>query len=82
VLEDGHQSQVKAGENTGVLLRHDHVVQRYQPLPSWPAARPQHFSWPDLPEAAGHTRQVVLVVETLLPRVPVQAVVLQCPRGG
>ncbi len=34
-LEDGHVSPVRAGENAGVTLRHDHVVREYAELPVW-----------------------------------------------
>ena len=34
-LEDGHESAVRAGENVGVTLRHDHVVRDYAELPAW-----------------------------------------------
>jgi hypothetical protein len=34
-VEDGHVSQVKAGENHGVTLKHDHVVRDYARLPVW-----------------------------------------------
>ena len=34
VLEDGHQSNVKAGENQGVTLKHDDVVREYASLPA------------------------------------------------
>ena len=30
VLEDGHSSRVKAGENAGETLKHDHVVALYR----------------------------------------------------
>jgi hypothetical protein len=35
LLEDGHASSVKAGENNGVMLHHDHVVRRTGTLPTW-----------------------------------------------
>jgi hypothetical protein len=41
VLEDGHRSDVQAGENVGVTLNHDHVVRAYQPIEAWPAGEPQ-----------------------------------------
>ena len=36
-LEDGHQTEVRAGENRGVTLRHDHVVRDYASGPAQPA---------------------------------------------
>jgi hypothetical protein len=40
VLEDGIESRVKAGENSGSTLRHDHVVVHYQPVAPWAAGAP------------------------------------------
>ena len=37
LLEDGHVSAVRAGENQGVTLHHDHVVRQYG-LPAWAAS--------------------------------------------
>lgn len=38
VTENDHSTPVKAGENEGVLLRHDFVVRRYVTVPAWNAA--------------------------------------------
>ena len=35
LLEDGHVSAVKAGENAGVRLRHDHVARAYGQRAAW-----------------------------------------------
>jgi hypothetical protein len=40
VLEDGISSRVKAGENSGSTLTHDHVVVHYQPVAAWAAGAP------------------------------------------
>jgi len=78
VVEDGHVSDVKAGENAGATLRHDHVVRRYQPIAPWASAEPQHFSF-ELPPATdpAHPRRVVLVVTEAGGR-PLQALELGC----
>ena len=34
-LEDGHDSDVRAGENSGVRLHHDHVVRHYGSIAPW-----------------------------------------------
>ena len=43
VLEDGQVSRVKAGENAGSTLRHDHVVSFYQPVNVWVARAGQRY---------------------------------------
>ena len=78
VLEDQHESKVRAGENAGETLRHDHVVRLYQPLPSWPAAagaRKQITVSAGVPQ---HPRRVVFVVTDAATQRPVQAVALTC----
>ncbi|WP_158080767.1 thioredoxin family protein [Pelomonas sp. KK5] len=75
-VEDGHQSQVKAGENQGSLLRHDDVVRDYARLP---AGGPEQ-SWQVklAPAEAGHARRLVVVaVDPSNGRV-LQAVELGC----
>ena len=62
LVEDGHKSQVGAGENAGHLLRHEHVVRRYAPVAAWAADRPQQLTWPVPNAAAGHATQVVFVL--------------------
>jgi hypothetical protein len=79
VLEDGHVSRVKAGENSGATLRHDHVVTLYRPLPAWPAAGAQHFRL-ELPAAAAALprRRVAFVVTDAAGTRPLQALLLAC----
>lgn len=62
LLEDGHQSQVAAGENSGHALRHEHVVRRYQPVAAWPAGQPHRSSWPLPAISTGHAAQAVFVL--------------------
>lgn len=89
VLEDGHRSAVKAGENAGEMLRHDSVVRTYQPVMPWPGAAPAQFSL-QLPAAqapsstsaitpgsASPRRIAFVVTDPALTR-PIQAAVLGC----
>jgi hypothetical protein len=77
VLEDGHVSRVRAGENAGTTLRHDHVVRRYVPLLPWDARQPLAATLDlDAPVAA-HPRRIVVVITTPDGR-PVQSVTLAC----
>lgn len=62
LLEDGHQSQVAAGENAGHALRHEHVVRRYQPVAAWPASQAQQWRWTVPSVSAGHAAQAVFVL--------------------
>lgn len=82
LLEDGHRSDVRAGENAGETLRHDHVVRQYQPVAAWPAERVQRWTWP-LPGASapvedGVRRRVAFVVVDAATQRPVQALALAC----
>jgi len=62
LVEDGHGSQVAAGENAGRALRHDHVVRRYTPLAAWRADSSRQWTW-SLPSGApGHTTRAVFVL--------------------
>jgi hypothetical protein len=77
VVTDGEVSQVRAGENAGTELHHDHVVRRYQPLPAWPAGQAQRWLLPlsaSLPAAA----RVVFVLTDAQTGRPLQAVELGC----
>lgn len=78
VLEDGHLTQVRAGENSGETLRHDHVVRLLRPVPAWPAAQGTRTQ---LAVTAGDTktpRRVAFVVVDNATQQPVQAVALGC----
>ena len=81
VTEDGHSSIVQAGENSGVTLRHDHVVRDYRPVAAW-AAKPADATRLELdlprPADAGHAREVNLVVLDAVSGRPIQAVKLGC----
>jgi hypothetical protein len=74
VLEDGHLSRVRAGENAGSTLKHDHVVTLYKPVAMLAGA-----STLDLPPAQGATsRRVAFVVTDAQGGKPLQAAVLGC----
>ncbi len=83
LLEDGHRTEVRAGENAGASLRHDHVVRAYQPVSSWDAEREQQWSWqPPKPEqgtkASFTQRRVAFVVVDARTLKPLQALALSC----
>jgi hypothetical protein len=78
VLEDGHQSRVKAGENAGETLAHDHVVTLYQPLSPWSAASEAQSFALELPAATSKSRRVAFVVTDQTGARPLQAVALGC----
>lgn len=76
VLEDGHVSRVRAGENAGETLAHDHVVTLYQPVPAWDGGARQLSL--DLPPAGTTPRRVAFVVTDPLGATPLQALALSC----
>ncbi|MFZ5542830.1 MAG: DUF1223 domain-containing protein [Pseudomonadota bacterium] len=76
VVEDGLVSRVKAGENAGATLRHDHVVRHYEPLVPWPAGQARQLRWPW--PSAGRGQRVVLVVTDAATGLPLQAAELAC----
>lgn len=81
VTEDGHSTAVKAGENAGVLLKHDHVVREWQVVPDWVAAAgvPATLQFrPGVAADAAHPQQVNLVVVNAATGRPVQALKLGC----
>ena len=78
VLEDQHLSQVRAGENAGETLRHDHVVRLYKPVPAWAAAQGGNSQLSVSRGVAEHPRRVVFVVTDAATNKPLQAVALAC----
>ena len=81
VLEDGHSSRVKAGENAGETLKHDHVVTLYKPVEAWAAkdaAKQWTLALPQASPAAGTARRVVFVVTDAATQRPLQALALGC----
>ncbi len=78
VLEDGHQSAVRAGENAGETLRHDHVVRLYRPVPAWTASSGLRAELEVSRGVAGTPRRVVFIVTDPATQRPVQAAALAC----
>ncbi len=78
VLEDQHESKVRAGENAGETLRHDHVVRLYKPVAAWAVAAGSTHQINVSPGVQQHPRRVVFVVSEGATLKPVQAVVLTC----
>ena len=82
VVEHAHVSRVRAGENAGVTLRHDHVVRLHQPVPAF-AAREGLSSRLDVPAggSSANPRRIVFVVTAAgaeRSERPVQALALDC----
>jgi hypothetical protein len=78
-LEDGHVSDVKAGENDGVQLHHDHVVRQYGRVEAWSGALTHRIAVPARGEG-GRPLRVLAVVTQAITGATVQAVQLRC--GG
>ena len=81
VTENGHTTAVKGGENSGVMLKHDHVVRELQPVPAWAAAAGVATTLqfqPTIAATPGHRREVNLVVLDAHTGRPVQALKLAC----
>jgi hypothetical protein len=78
VVEDGHLTTVRAGENAGATLRHDHVVRTLKPLPPWPAAQGLESTFTIRRGDAALARSVLLVVTDGRTQQPVQALRLAC----
>jgi hypothetical protein len=78
VLEDQHESRVRAGENAGETLRHDHVVRLYRPVPAWQAAAGGAAQLSVSRGVPEHPRRVAFVVTDAATLKPVQAVALAC----
>jgi hypothetical protein len=78
VLEDGHVSTVRSGENAGSTLRHDHVVRLYRPVPAWAAAQGGAAQLSVSRGDPAFPRRVVFVVTDASGARPLQAVALAC----
>lgn len=78
VVEDGYESRVKAGENAGETLHHDHVVRLYRPVPAWSAADGLTARLEVSPGVPEHPRRVVFVVTDPATQRPLQAAALAC----
>ncbi len=75
VLEDGLVSNVKAGENSGEILRHDAVVRRYGTQAPWDSAHPPQLTLP-IPEAG---KRLLVVLTDAQTHRTAQALELSCP---
>ena len=64
VTENSHSSKVRAGENAGEVLQHDHVVRQYTPAGDYRnvSGTPQRLVLRSVSSQAGHARMVNLVV--------------------
>ena len=78
VVEDGHQTAVRAGENAGEQLRHDHVVRLLKPVPAWAAGNGTATTLSVTRGDPAFPRRVVLVVTDGATQRPLQAVALGC----
>jgi hypothetical protein len=80
LLEDGHESRVKAGENGGATLKHDHVVRSHAQRAAWNAGDgPQRFSIDASRHGeGGRPARLVVVVTDGSGGKPLQAVQLGC----
>jgi hypothetical protein len=81
VTENGHSTAVKAGENSGATLKHDHVVRELLPVAAWAAAPgvPSTLQFnPSTRLDPAHPRQVNLVVLNADTGRPLQALKLGC----
>lgn len=78
VLEDDHQTRVRAGENSGHTLLHDHVVRLLRPVAAWPAVQGTRSQLAVSPGGARNPRRVAFVVVEAATQRPVQALALGC----
>ncbi len=77
VLEDGHVTAVKAGENRGATLRHDHVVRTHGQHAAW--RRDDHASMQlALPFNAGKQSRLLVVVVDASTGFALQATTIDC----
>ena len=76
VTEDGHSSQVKAGENSGAFLNHDFVVRQYTAAGRYQGSQTlKFFALASQPE---HPRTINLVVSDPTSNATLQAISLPC----
>ncbi len=78
LLEDGHVTEVKAGENAGATLRHDHVVRQFGVVPPWRGTAVQTIDVPARGEG-GRPVRVIAVVTDAASGATLQAAQLHCP---
>ena len=78
LLEDGHVTEVKAGENAGATLHHDHVVRRFGAVPPWRGTSAQTIEVPASGEG-GRPLRLLAVVTDAANGATLQAAQLRCP---
>jgi hypothetical protein len=76
LTEDGHTTKVKAGENSGELLKHDFVVRQYETVAQQTGRAKLNFA--ALPKEGGFTQRVNLVVFDPTNGETLQAAALSC----
>ena len=76
-VEDGHQSDVKAGENRGVVLKHDAVVREYARLDATGSDQQLLLKLPAIGEG-GRKRTLVVVATDAATGKVLQALQLGC----
>lgn len=76
LTEDGHTTKVKAGENSGELLKHDFVVRQYETVAQQTGRAKLNFA--ALPKESGFTQRVNLVVYDPTNGETLQAAALSC----
>ena len=78
VLEDAHQSKVRAGENAGETLNHDHVVRLYKPVAAWRSDQPYTSQLSVNAGVTQNPRKVGFVLVDAQTQRPLQALTLGC----
>ncbi|TAM48649.1 MAG: DUF1223 domain-containing protein [Burkholderiaceae bacterium] len=78
VTEDGYNSKVKAGENSGAFLQDDFVVRQYTPVGEYRTATPQELTLRSIPASARHARHINLVLFDPKTGATLQAVSASC----
>jgi hypothetical protein len=76
LTEDGHTTKVKAGENSGELLKHDFVVRQYETVV--PQTGRAKLNFVALPKEQSFTQRVNLVVYDPANGETLQAAALSC----
>jgi hypothetical protein len=77
-VEDGHVSDVLAGENSGVSLHHDHVVRHHGSIAPFSSALSRRIDVPQRGEG-GRALRVLAVVTDAASGATAQALQLRCP---
>ena len=78
VLEDGHATRVRAGENRGETLQHDHVVRLLREVPAWAATAGLRSQLAVTRGDPATPRRVAFVVTDGATGRPLQALSLGC----